>query len=157
MEPDQQQGATTTSGVSRAWSFGTSEARVIASLADAMVEVEYAVLDLAARYYGEAPDETGSAFHGEIQYPESFEVGADMQLLDHSERAGAVVNSPTYLRWLHKQVVRKSAGDASAEILSKIDGEIDKNPVLAEAVRPDLADVMQFPGQSATRKRKPGS
>lgn len=154
IEP-QQDGANAASGVSRAWSFGTSEGRVIASLADAMAEVEMAVLDMASRYYGEVPDETGSAFSGEIQYPESFDVGATTQLLDEAERAGATVNSPTYLRWLHKQIVRKNAGDASAEILSKIDGEIDKNPVLAEAVRADLADVMQFPGGGGAAAARP--
>lgn len=134
------------SGVSRAWSFGTSEARILSSLADAMADIEAAIFDLVIRYYGEQPDaKTGVAFQGEVQYPEEFDVAAASALLEEIEQAGGSINSPTLLRYMHKRYARAKAGDAGAEILAKIDSEIDRNPVLAAAVRTE-ADVMSFPG-----------
>jgi hypothetical protein len=154
---DSGQATSTASGVSRAWSFGTTEARTLSSLADAAAEIEAAIFDLVLRYYGEQPDpETGVTFSGEVQYPEEFEVAATDALLDQAERAGEFVNSETYHRYLHKRLVRSNAGDAGQDTLEEIFEEIDNNEVRVPAVQEPPADIMGFPrgpaGQAAAAK-----
>lgn len=134
------------SGVSRAWSFGTSEERVLSSLADAAADIEAAIFDLVLRAMGETPPADGSdLFQGEVQYPEEFEVASSDELLDKAEKIGANINSPTLIRYVHKRIARKEAGDAGQKLLAKIDAEIDKNEILAEAARENMQDIMQFP------------
>lgn len=140
-----------TSGVARAWSFGTSEARTLSSLADAAAEIEANIFELVLRAYGHTPTATGeNVFKGEVQYPEEFEVTAASILLEEAEKAGMNINSPTFIRYLHKRYVRARAGDAGQDTLEKIDKEIEKNPVMALAVRPPDADVLGFPGGGST-------
>ena len=131
------------SGVSRAWSFGTSEAKMLSSLADALAEIEACIFDMVLRYAGETPDQEGVTFQGEVQYPEEFEVGTGPALLEEIERAGATINSPTLLQYMQKRYARTKAGDAGQKVLAEIDKEIEERPVLAPAVREeaDLVDL----------------
>lgn len=132
------------SGVSRAFSFGTSEARLLSSLADALAEIEAGIYDMVLRYWGEKPDKDGIAFQGEVQYSEEFEVGTGPELLDEIERAGATINSPTLIKFMQKRYARKKAGDAGQKLLEEIDEEIESRPVLASAVR-DERDLFDMP------------
>lgn len=146
---DDTQPTAATSGVARAWSFGTSEERVLSSLADAAADIEAAIFDLVLRAMGgTAPADGSELFRGEVQYPEEFEVASSDELLDKAEKIGANINSPTLIRYVHKRIARKEAGDAGQKLLAKIDAEIDKNEILAEAARENMQDIMEFPGQS---------
>jgi hypothetical protein len=114
-----------TSGVSRAWSFGTSEGRILSNLADCMADIERQIFDIVARYYS-------STFTGSIQYPEEFDMSSTQALIEETERVSDMpINSPLFIRKLHKRIAASKLGDASAKELQDIYDEIDKNELLS--------------------------
>lgn len=120
------------SGVSRAWSFGTSEARILSRIADRLEQIEKQVFEVVLRWQaGEkqaAPDAV--LFKGEINYPETFDMASTAQLLEERGQIAAMVNSPTLIRVIDKRIAASKVGDTTAEELDTIQGEIEDNPLL---------------------------
>ena len=124
------------SGVSRAWSFGTSEARILKNVAMKMQRIEVQILDLAVRQVtpteqAKSPDDL--AFEGEVKYPEEFDPSSSVQLMENAERAKDLVNSETLHKTLAKRIAATLAGEVKMETLKAIIDEIEKNPLPGEA------------------------
>jgi len=120
------------SGVSRAWSFGTSEARILSKIADRMEAIERQVFEIVLRW-GAGDQQLGLddvLFKGTVQYPEEFDLASTAQLIEERSQIGAIVNSPTLLRIMDKRIAASKVGDATAKDLKKIQQEIDANPLL---------------------------
>jgi hypothetical protein len=121
------------SGVARAWSFGTSEARILSKVADKMEQVEARVLEIVARAHerkAQALDPEEKVFKGSIQYPEEFDMSATQTLIEESERIAQQINSPTLIRILHKRIAASKIGDATSKTLKSVHDEIEKNPLM---------------------------
>lgn len=149
------------SGVSRAWSFGTSEARTLSEIADVMTQVETRILDLALRWMDESkeynPDEL--VFEGDIQYPQDFDPSTTAKLLEERESIALSVNSPTLLKIIDKRIASSKVGDASAKELKKIHDEIESNPLLgtqAGATKSPF-DMPELPSLGAPPPKKDDS
>lgn len=146
----QSQGASSTfqaSGVSRAWSFGTSEARILTKIANRMEQVEKAVFELVLRMQTRRevkPD--AQLFKGSVAYPEEFDLASTAQLLEESSQIGSMVNSPTLLKTLHKRIAASKVGDVPAKILKDIQKEIEDNPLIGTSVGRMMMDGMAAPG-----------
>lgn len=115
------------SGVARAWSFGTSEARILTRLADILEDVERQIFSLALSYL---EGDGKQRFEGEIQYPDEFDLSATQTLLDEAQQIVATINSPTLLRTLHKRIAASKVGDTTAKVLRVIQKEIEDNDVI---------------------------
>jgi len=119
------------SGVARAWSFGTSEARILTDLADKMEDIERLIFEVVLRYQtptvASAEDKL---FSGSIQYPEEFDLASVQDLLNDSVVIKEQINSPLLLRTIYKRIAASKIGNTSTEILNKIFSEIDKNEIL---------------------------
>ena len=120
------------SGVSRAWSFGTSEARVLQRISDIMESIENQIFEIVLRFMtrGEVIGAEEKLFKGSIQYPEEFDLSSTHQLVEERETIGMTVNSPTLLRVIDKRIAASKVGDSTADELRKINKEIDDNPLL---------------------------
>ena len=134
----QDQGASSTfqaSGVSRAWSFGTSEGRTLTRIASRMEQIERRAFELVLRMRTRQeikPDEV--LFKGSVVYPEEFDMSSTSQLLDEASSIGSMVNSPTLLRTLHSRIAASKVGDVSVKVLKTINSEIEKNPLIGTSV-----------------------
>jgi hypothetical protein len=115
-----------TSGVSRAWSFATSEALLLSDLADAAVDIEVDILNLVTMWE-EGPD---AKWMGEVQYPEEFDLSSTAQLISELQQIMMMVNSPKLIRLSQKRIAASKVGDVSATVLKQIQVEIDKNPLI---------------------------
>jgi hypothetical protein len=122
------------SGISRAWSFATSEALLLSDLADAAVEIEWAVLKLVSRWLGK------ENFDGEIQYPEEFDLSSVGTLIDETAAITQMINSPTLAKYRFKRIAAVSMGDASAELLDKVNKEIESRPLFGVPAGRDVTD-----------------
>jgi hypothetical protein len=120
------------SGVSRAWSFGTSEARILSRIADRLEQIEKQVFEIVLRWQGGERQATAdeTLFKGEVNYPENFDLASTAQLLAERGQIAAMVNSPTLIRIIDKRIAASKVGDTTAEELEKIHGEIEVNPLL---------------------------
>lgn len=122
------------SGVSRAWSFGTSEARILKDIALKMQRVETLVFELVERWQAPRgtpvldPDE--QLFKGYVQYAQEFDPSSRTQLMDDTERARDLVNSESLGKLLCKRLAALLAGEAKPEDVQKILREIERNPLL---------------------------
>lgn len=134
------------SGVSRAWSFGTSEATLLSELADAAVNIEHEIYEMVLRYYdtGGTADANAKVFKGEVQYPEEFDVSTSSKLLEEIERSGPIINSPTLQRTLQKRFAASKVGDSTADLLEEIQEEIDKLPLIGTNAGRQQ-DILSFP------------
>lgn len=123
------------SGVARAWSFGTSEARILSDVADTAVVIERSLMDMALRTMTAADTSSvDDLFKGEIQYPEEFDLSSTQTLLDETQQISGIINSPTLLRVLHKRIAASKVGDITPEMLQEINEEIEKNPLIGTPV-----------------------
>lgn len=140
------------SGVSRAWSFGTSESRVLGAIADRMEAVERATFEIVTRYTnGKQLGLLDQAFAGEINYPEEFDLSATETLISETERIAQMVNSETLLRTLHLRIAASKVGDATAKTLKTIQDEIEKNPLIGTEVgKPPPKDPASMPPNEET-------
>lgn len=120
------------SGVSRAWSFGTSEARVLGKVADRMESLERQILEIVLRFLD--PDARakppGEVFEGNIQYPEDYDLSSTHQLIEERALIATQVNSPSLLKIIDKRIAASKVGESTAAELKKIVGEIENNPLL---------------------------
>jgi len=118
------------SGVARAWSFGTSEARILSSIADRMEKVETKVLDIMLRFkLGESPKDR-KVFTGDILYPEDYDTSAIDSLGEQTQNVGQSINSPTLQKVLQKRWASGLAGDVSQDVHDQIMKEIEDNPLI---------------------------
>lgn len=139
------------SGAARAWSFGTSEARILARLATNMEQVENQVFEMVLRWQsnGQDIDPMEKLFTGTVQYPEEFDLASTAQLIQERAEIGSLVNSPTLLKTIDKRIAASKVGDASAKDLKKIQSEIESNPLLGTMAGMSKADPFQMPGGPA--------
>jgi hypothetical protein len=122
---------TPTSGVARAWSFGTSEALLLSDLADVASDIEYNVLELVQRWLdGDQWVEGESELEADVQYPEEFELSTIDGLMYITGQAMQMINSPTFIRRLQMRIVDAKVGDLPAAELQKIHEEIEDNPLI---------------------------
>lgn len=129
------------SGVSRAWSFGTSEARVLSKIADVMSRIEHEVFDMVLRWGSgdRTLDPHKTIFKGDIQYPEEFDLASTAQLLEERGEIASMVNSPKLIRTLDKRIASSKVGDTTPQMLKEIFDEIENNPLLGtQAGRPQV-------------------
>ena len=153
------------SGVSRAWSFGTSEARILKNVAMKMQRIEVQILDLVTRHVtpsDQALSRDERAFSGDVKYPEEFDPSSSVQLMESAEQAKDLVNSETLHKTLAKRIAATLAGEVKHETLEAILKEIEENPLPGEASEvplslPDIdfgddddddADVVNRPPQN---------
>jgi len=136
-----------TSGAARAWSFETSEGRILSAVADRMEAVEKRAFEFAVRYQSPSSvsiDPTEPAFQGTIAYSDDFDVAATSALLDDAQKCAMQINSETLLRSVHKRIASAICGEVSAEDMEKISEEIDNNPLIGTQVGRDQ-DVLDMP------------
>ncbi len=150
------------SGAARAWSFGTSEARILSKIADRMEVVEARILDLVLRYLGEKVPEGDNGvtkiFKGDIQYPEEFDMASTAQLLEETAAIATMINSPKLLKTLHKRIAASKIGDTTAKALKEIQDEIEKNPLIGTPVgQPAGQDPFSMPGGAPGGEPPPGN
>ena len=135
-----------TSGVARAWSFGTSEARVLSKIADTLEDLETQILDLVLRWQSpQAMPINEPIFKGDIQYPEEFDLASTSQLLTERDQIGQMVNSPTLLRTIDKRIAASKVGDTTAEVLKEIHDEIESNDLLGTMAGQPVPDLFTMP------------
>jgi hypothetical protein len=144
-----------TSGAARAWSFGTSEARILSDLADTAVDIENGLYDLVLRTQDKEERRSGQVWMGDIQYPEEFDLSATNQLIEETAQIEEMINSPTLVRVLHKRIAASKVGDAVPKTLKTIHDEIEKNPLINTAVGKTQTNVMQFPNQEEGETEEP--
>jgi len=124
------------SGVSRAWSFGTSEARQLSDIADVMESIEERILGLVTFMMTPAEERKGDSpfdFSGSIGYPEEFDVAAVEGLAEQTTKAGMEINSETFARTMQRRWAAALVGDIPREELDKIHKEIEDNPLIGSA------------------------
>lgn len=142
------------SGVARAWSFGTSEARILSKLASKMKQIEDQIFEIVIRM--QSGDRTFTSDQkvskADIQYPEEFDMSATDTLIDQRSEIAQQVNSPTLLRVLDKRIAASKVGDASAKTLRDIQNEIDSNPLIGTSVGGPQDGVFSMPGQELQQK-----
>lgn len=123
------------SGVARAYSFTTSEARHIGRLASRMQDVELELLRIVASWIG-APEVSGDA----VRWPESFDVTSIDKSVEVAISFPYAVASPTAVRMLQKRLARRQLGEVSPDDQRQIDAEIDAadvGPRAPAATTPD--------------------
>ncbi len=129
------------SGVSRAWSFGTSEARILKNIALKMQRIEILILDLVTRHLTPADQDLPrdeSTFDGDIKYPEEFDPSSSVQLMESAEQSKEIVNSETFHKTLAKRIAATLAGGIKHETLESILKEIEDNPLPGEESQLDM-------------------
>lgn len=134
------------SGVARAWSFGMSEARILSDVADTAAQIERQIYEMVLRFQDRTKRVTldEKAFKGWVTYPEEFDLATTDQLIQQTEKISQMVNSPKFLRLLHKRIATSKAGDIKPAELEAIHKEIEKNPLVNTPVGKQL-DAMGFP------------
>lgn len=137
------------SGVSRAWSFGTSEARVLTKIADRMESLEMKVFEIVLRFQdrNRQRDQGERVFKGDIQYPEEFDLSSTHQLIEERAIIATQVNSPSLLRVIDKRIAASKVGDTTAAELKQIVEEIENNPLLG-TMAGRTVDPFASPGTS---------
>ena len=134
------------SGVSRAWSFGTSESKVLRAIADRMESVERSVLEIVSRYLSEKTYGLGeNAFGGEVKYPDEYDISATQTLLDQTEQTAQMVNSETLIKALHQRLASSLVGDTTPKTLKQIHDEIEDNDLIGTPVGKPQADPTLMP------------
>lgn len=109
------------SGVARAWSFSTSEARHLGRHADRIEDGEKRLLKLVALYAGEQEPDDGA-----VKWPETFETAAPTQLIEDAIAFRQACRSDTAQRIVEKRLARHLIGEQESEVLDTIDQEIEQ-------------------------------
>lgn len=118
-------------GVARAWSFTTTENRILNAVATVMERIEKQEFELAVRHItGNRPEKGKRAFEGTVSYPARFDPVSTAMLLDECERIPNIINSPSFIKDKHKTYIRRASEDVPHEKLVEWEGEIDKGEVL---------------------------
>ena len=125
------------SGVSRAWSYGHSEARILAGLAGTMEVLERRIFETVLRFISPNPvSPSEKLFNGEIQYPQEFDLASTGELIAEASALTQLVNSEMLLKTLHKRIAASKVGDASSETLNVIMREIDEGEIINKPPTP---------------------
>ena len=119
------------SGVARAYSFTTSEARHIGRLASRMEDVERELLTIVATWIGAPPVKADA-----VRWPDTFDATALDKLTEVAISFPYAVASPTATRMLQKRLARRHLGEVGVEEQRQIDAEIDAADVTARAPPP---------------------
>lgn len=140
------------SGASRAWSFATSEARILVDLAGKLEDVENRICDLVLRYSTqETPARGKKLFTGTIQYPDEFDLGSVRDLLEEAVIIKQEINSPILVKELHKRVAAAKVGNTSMEKVTEIFEEIDENELLGAASAGGVSSEMPMAWEEPTQ------
>ena len=116
------------SGESKAWSYETSEARVLTTIADKMESIERSALRLALMYVSKDKVDPED-FETMITYPDEFDMGAVSALLSNIERSSPLMNSKTLMHVLLKRLAAQLAGEIPLEKMKQIIKEIESSPM----------------------------
>ncbi len=108
------------SGVARAWSFSTSEARHLGRLGDRIEDGETRLLGIVAMYAQIDPPKRGA-----IKWPETFETAAPTQQIEDAIAFRQACRSDTAQRLVEKRLARHLVGEVPVETAQQIDDEID--------------------------------
>ncbi len=125
------------SGVSRAWSYAHSEARILSGLASTMEVLERRIFEVVLRFLNPttaSPSE--KLFEGEILYPQEFDLASTGELIAETAALTQLINSETLLKTLHKRIAASKVGDATSETLSLIMSEIDEGDIVNKPAPP---------------------
>ena len=118
-------------GVARAWSFTTTENRVLAAVGEIMERIEQQQFDFALRYLtGKTPSNGEILFKGQISYPARYDPASIAMLLDECERLPMIINSPGFIRWKHKMYMQRTAEDIPQQELMRWEEEVDKGEII---------------------------
>ncbi len=110
------------SGVARAWSFETSEGRILSQIASSMASFELQFFRLGARLVGASPAEV------DIQYPETFDAAAREALTVILTYVQDRINSPTLSRRISRRIALSLTSEEKDAVRNQILKEIDENP-----------------------------
>lgn len=128
------------SGASRAWSFGTSEGRVMKKVAKSMEFIEMQIFDMHDRWLTTKNfPPTQLATQVEVNYPENYNPANVETTVEAIERAKPVVVSKTLWTVLEQRLARHLAGDLPNEVYDEIDKELEKSN--EEPVEPPMPDL----------------
>jgi hypothetical protein len=108
------------SGVARAWSFSTSEARHLGRLGDRVEDCEMRLLEIVASYAQIEPPKRGA-----VKWPETFETAAPTQLIEDAIAFRQACRSDTAQRLVEKRLALHIVGEVSSEVSKQIETEID--------------------------------
>jgi hypothetical protein len=133
------------SGVARAWSFGTSEARILSDIADTAAQIERDMYEVVLRLSDKNASMDKRLFKGEVIYPEEFDLSSTASLIEETEKISQMINSPTLLRTLHKRIAASKIGDASPKTVREVNKEIDDNDLINTQVGNEDANDMRIP------------
>jgi len=112
------------SGVSRAWSYKTSEGRHVTRLRDRMEEGENRIYQIVAQFLGVPMAEPNPA-----SWPDEYDAETRAESLTNAETArGLLKLSPTATRLLLKRTATRALGDLTLEQRQQIEAEIDAVP-----------------------------
>ena len=117
------QASSEASGVSRAWSFKTSEGRHIGQFRDRLEEGQNQIIVLAAKLLGvELEDERP------LTWPSESDDTPLAETLENATSAKAHIRSPSGRKLLQKRVTFAALPDLTQEQKAKIEGEIESQP-----------------------------
>lgn len=112
-------GPSSASGVSRAWSFSTSEARLLAFIADALEQCESEIFYIACLW----EDESSSTIN--IRYPDNFDLVSAMDLIKAYIQIGKSIKSKEFHVSTLQRISTQMVGDVGQEKFAKILKEIE--------------------------------
>lgn len=117
------------SGVARAWSFSTSEARHLGRHADRIEDGELQLFTVVAEHAAVEPPK-----HGAVRWPETFETASPTQLMEDAIAFRQACRSETAQRLVEKRLARAVVGEIDEKTSAEIDAEIDAEPEHAPTV-----------------------
>ena len=133
------------SGVARAWSFGTSEARILSDIADTAAQIERDLYEGILRLSDKTAFPGEKLFKGDVTYPEEFDLSSTASLIEETEMISQMINSPTLLRTLHKRIAASKIGDASPKTVREVNKEIEDNDLINTQVGNEDANALRIP------------
>lgn len=108
------------SGVARAYSFTTSEARHLGRVASRFEDGEMELARVVAQFLKVDPPPEGA-----IRWPEEFDSTTASSSIEDAIALPSAVTSPTALKLVQKRLVRKMLGEIEPDVAKQIDDEID--------------------------------
>lgn len=135
------------SGLSRAWSFSTSEAKLLSSIANKLEQFEFDLLQVVADY-------TGDKLAGTIRYPQTFDLAGATELIKSYKEIGPSIKSDIFHGATLQRIAINLVGDITAEKSAKMLKDIEKAGK-PEMIVPLTAQQQQNePGTSTERVNK---
>lgn len=115
------------SGRARAWSFSTSEQRILKRIASKMQRVEEAVFEIHDRWNNSAqnPGPEKTVTKVKIEYANDYSPDSVDQLLELMERGQTRIESEKYWLEIQKRFVASTLGDSDMGLIRQIEKEME--------------------------------